>query len=361
VAGAAQNPYRRQMLERVLEAPNPRVAIIMLSAVGDAVHVLPVANALRRAAPGMKLTWVIQPVPHKLVENHPAIDEFIVFPRRRGLRGITGFAEARRELRRHEFDLVIVLQVYFKAGLLTGFTRSPVKLGFDRRRARDLNWLFTTDKIAPHENQHVQDQYLEFLDHLGVGHEPPEWGIPFTGEEREEQRRFFDKVEKPVCSVVLGTSKPRKDWPAERYARLLEIIEGDFGFQTVIVGGPSHGERAAAAEVLGLTRAKPLNELGDDLRRLTYLIDGSDLLVSPDTGPLHISRALETPVVGLFGYTNPKRTGPYRKYVDLVVDGYARHPGEDYPITMQYRPDGMGRVSVEMVREKFELAVTKYV
>jgi heptosyltransferase I len=332
----------------------------MLSAIGDAVHVLPVANALRRAAPGMKLTWVIQPVPHRLVHNHPAIDDFIFFQRRRGAWGLGQFNEARRRLQQHEFDLIIDLQVYFKAGLLTWFARAPVKLGFDRRRARDLNWLFTTHRIPPHDNQHVQDQYFEFLDYLGVPHEPPEWGLVIGEEEREAQRRSFDEIESPVCAVVLGTSKPRKDWPAERYARLLEIIESDYGLQPIIVGGPSEGERAAAEAVLRQTRANPLNMLGDDVRRLVYLIDGSDLLVSPDTGPLHIARALETPVVGLYGYTNPKRSGPYRFCEDLVVDGYARYPGEDYPISMEYRPDGMDRVTVDMVREKLELAVSRY-
>ena len=349
------------MLLPELAGPSPRVAIVMLSAIGDSVHVLPVANALRQAAPGMQLTWVIQPLPHRLVHNHPAIDDFIMFRRARGLKGVESFARTRTELQRREFDLVIGLQVYFKAGLLTWFTRSSVKLGFDRRRARDLNWLFTTHRIPAHENQHVQDQYFEFLDYLGVPHGSPEWGIVISADEREEQRRFFAELDRPVCAVVLGTSKPEKDWPSERYARLLEIIEGDFGYQVVIIGGPSAGERACAEDVLRLTRAHPLDELGDDLRRLVYLVDGCDVLVSPDTGPLHISRALGTPVVGLFGYTNPKRTGPYRLYQDLVVDGYARYPGEDYPITMEYRRDGMNRVTVEMVTDKLELALSKYV
>ncbi len=344
-----------------MQGPRPRVAIVMLSAIGDAVHVLPVANALKRAVPSMQLVWAIQPVPHRLVHNHPAIDEFIIFHRRRGPRAAREFLRARRELRHRPFDLVIDLQVYFKAGLLTSFAQSPVKLGFDRARARDLNWLFTTHRIPPHANQHVQDQYFEFLRYLGIEPEPVEWGIVITEEERERQRRFFERVERPVCAVVVGSSKPDKDWPSERYARLLEIIESDYGFQTVLIGGPAPRERAAAAEVMRRTRARPLNELGDDLRRLIYLVDGADLLVSPDTGPLHVARALETPVVGLYGYTNPKRSGPYRMYQDLVVDGYARYPGEDYPVSMEYRPDGMVRISVELVREKIELAAMKYV
>ena len=110
---------------------------------------------------------------------------------------------------------------------------------------------------------------------------------------------------------------------------------------------------------MGLTKAHPLEILGSDFRRILYILDISVLTVSPDTGFLHISRALETPVVGLYGYTNPKRYGPYRRFYDLVVDGYAEFPGEEYPISMANR-DGMGRITKEMVMEKVELAIEKY-
>ena len=334
-----------------------RVAIVMMSAIGDAVHVLPVVNALKRARPELDLTWVIQPVPHQLVHNHPAVDQFIILERRRGLRGLMATA---RELRGGRFDLVIALQVYMKAGLLTAAARSPLKLGFDRARASDLNWLFTTHRIPPHPVQHVQDQYFEFLEYLGIDPNPVEWGIVITEEEKEAQRRFLEEIDRPVCSVVVGASKREKSWSADRYARLAEIIESDFGFQVVLVGGPSRAERETAAQIMSLSRARIRNELGDDLRRLIYLIDGSDVVVSPDTGPLHIARAFQVPVVGLYGYTNPKRSGPYRKFEDLVVDGYARYPGEDYRASMEWRPDGMSRVSVEMVAEKLELATRTY-
>ena len=336
------------------------IAIVMLSAIGDAVHVLPVANALKRSRPEVSITWVIQPLAHRLVHTHPAIDDFILFHRSRGAHLLGDYVKTVRQLRRRRFDLVIALQVYMKAGLLTAATRSPFKLGFDRARARDLNWLFTTHRIPARGQRHVQDQYFEFLEYLGVDPEPVEWGITITDEEREEQRRFFERIEKPVCAVVVGTSKAEKNWAVDRYARLLEIIECDFGYQPVLVGGPSPLETEAAAQVTRLSRASPMRELGDDLRRLVYLLDGSDLVISPDTGPLHIARALDVPVVGLYGYSNPKRTGPYRKYEDLVVDGYARYPGEEYPVSMQWRPGGMDRITVEMVTEKLELATRKY-
>lgn len=341
--------------------PPPReICIVMLSAIGDAVHVLPVANALKRTWPDSRITWVIQPVPHTMVRDHAAIDDFIVFRRRRGWKAWMGFQELMQEMRGRRFDLLLGLQVYFKAGLITGLTPATVKLGFDVWRARDAQWLFTTERIPARGQRHVQDQYFEFLEYLGVDPEPVTWGLELTDEERAAQADFFASLDRPACAVVVGTSKPEKNWSTEGYARVLEAVEQEHGLRPVIIGGPSPRERRIADEVAQRTAAVVVDGLGDDLRRLMCIVDGSALLISPDTGPLHISRALGTPVVGLYGYTNPKRSGPYRAYADLIVDGYAEHPGEDYPVMPTYR-DGMKRIQVEDVLEKVGLAMRKYV
>ncbi len=340
--------------------PIRNVCIVMLSAIGDAVHVLPVANALKRAWPDVRISWIIQATPRTLIEGHPAIDECIEYDRRRrGLRSWTNFADLAHSVRGQYFDLALALQVYLKAGIIVGMLPAKRKLGFDTARARDGNWIFTNERIPPHSPQHVQEQYFEFLHYLGVDPEPVEWGIPITDQNREAQASFFSQLDKPACSVVVATTDTKKNWSAEGYARILEEIESTHGLQPVLVGGSSQLERQMADEILSLTRAHPLDALGDDLRRLVYLLDGSALTVSPDTGPLHISRALETPVVGIYGYTNPKRTGPYRRYYDLVVDGYAEFPGEEYPISTDQR-DGMKRVTVDMVLDKVDLAVRNY-
>ena len=332
----------------------------MLSAIGDAVHVLPVANALKRAWPETRITWVIQPVPHLLVKDHPAVDDFIVFRRRRGISGWMGFSDFATDVRERHFDLVLGLQVYFKAGLITALTPATVKLGFDRTRARDMQWLFTDGRIPSHEPQHVQDQYFEFVRHLGVDPEPVTWDIRLSDAEREAQAAFLAELDAPACAVVVATSNPAKNWTAQGYARVLEELERSHGLRPVLVGGPSAIERRMADEVLAETSASVVDALGDDLRKLVWILEGSALTLSPDTGPLHISRALGTPVVGLFGYTNPKRTGPYRAYQDLVVDGYAAYPGEEYPLKHAYR-DGMKRISVPDVLEKVSLAMERYV
>ena len=336
------------------------ICIMMMSAIGDAVQVLPLVSALRRWLPDARITWVIQPVPHEFVHNHPDVDDFIIFRRRRGLDAWEGFAEVAREMRERDFDLLLALQVYFKAGILTHLAPAKVKLGFDRRRARDMNWLFTTHRITPHPYQHIQDQYLEFLAYLGVSAEPLTYEIPLTEEEEEAQAAFFGGLDRPACAVVVGTSKKEKNWSPEGLAQVLEEVEFTHRLQPVLVGGPSPVERELADRVMALTKANPVDTLGNDLRRLVYTVAGSSLVISPDTGPLHIARALEVPVVGLYGYTNPKRSGPYRLFTDLVVDGYARHPDEDYSVSMEYR-DGMKRVTVDAVLEKVALAMEKYV
>jgi len=332
------------------------ICIVMMSAVGDAVHVLPVINALKRVNPRTRITWVLQPGPAALVRGHRSVDDIVIFDRSRGL---SAFAAVRSELAQRRFDLVINLQVYFKAGVVTALTRSPIKLGFDRSRARDMNWLFTNRKIRPHQVQHVQDQYFEFLDALGVTPEPVVWDLgPWEGE-RQWQREFVSGINRPIASIVVATSKPEKDWPPERWAEVSDALTHDFGMQVVLVGGRSDRELVAESVVMARAKTTPRSELGSGLRKLVSILDASALVLSPDTGPLHMTVALDRPVISLMGYTNPKRTGPYRRFHDLIVDAYGE-PGENYPISMENRPGRMTRIEPRDVMEKVQLWNTRY-
>ena len=203
-----------------------RVCIVMMSAVGDAVHVLPVLNALKRHSPTSHITWVLQPGPATLVRGHRHVDEIVLFDRSKGWRA---FTDMRRELATRQFDLVIDFQVYFKAGIVTSFTRAPVKLGFDRARARDFNWLFTTHRIPPHAPQHVQDQYFEFLTALGIPHEPVVWDLgPWPQRTRRGSASSSPDSNGPRASIVVATSKPQKDWLPERWAEVVDVLYARF-------------------------------------------------------------------------------------------------------------------------------------
>ncbi|MBL0940550.1 MAG: glycosyltransferase family 9 protein [Gemmatimonadaceae bacterium] len=333
-----------------------RIGIVMMSAVGDAVHVMPIIHALKAHAPTSRISWVLQPGPATLVRGHPLVDDIVLFDRSKGWRG---FLETRSALASRPFDVVLGLQVYFKAGLITGFTRAPIKLGFDRERARDANWLFTTHRIAPHAGQHVQDQYFEFLDALAVPHGAPEWTLgPWNDEERSWQRDFLAQFDRPIAPIVVATSKPAKDWMPERWADVCHVLWNEYGLQPVLVGGKS--PREVAAESIILQRAPMAHSaLGSGLRKLSAILDGAAVALSPDTGPLHLAVALRTPVISLLGYTNPKRVGPYDFAHDLMIDAYG-DPGEDYPLDMTYRLDRLPRITVDDVVQRLAHWRTHY-
>jgi heptosyltransferase I len=341
------------MLELELDAG--RICIVMMSAVGDTVHALPVVNALKRHAPTVDITWVLQPGPASLVRGHPSVDHVIEFDRAAGLRG---FLAVRRALASRHFDLVIDLQVYFKAALVTAFANAPIKLGFDRARAHDFNWLFTTHQIPPHPVQHVQDQYLEFLAELGIRADPLEWQLGPFPHELDWQRDFLAQFDRPIASIVVATSKPEKDWAPERWARVVDALH-ERGLQPVLVGGRSARELHAEAEIMRLAHNTPHSALGSGLRQLVSILDASAVVLSPDTGPLHMAVALNRPVVSLLGYLNPRRIGPYGRFQDLMIDAYG-DPGEDYPPTMEKRPGRMQRITVEQVVEKIDLWRERY-
>ena len=328
----------------------PRICIVMMSAAGDAVHTLPVVNALKRHRPHCHIAWILQPAPATLVQGHRAVDEILLFDRSRGWRA---FGDIHRTLATRTFDLVINLQVYFKAGIVTSFVKAPEKLGFDRARARDFNWLFTNRKIPPHTNQHVQDQYFEFLRALDVAVEPVEWHLGPWPAERSWQREFFATFERRAAPIVVATSKPEKDWYPERWAEVADALWHDFDLEPVLVGGRSNRELHAERLIRERARRPPRSALGSGLRKLTAILDGSAVALAPDTGPLHMAVALERPVISLMGYTNPKRTGPYRRYQDLIVDAYG-DPGEDYPVSMENRSGRMARIQVRDVLDRVE-------
>ncbi len=333
-----------------------RVCIVMMSAVGDAVHVLPVLTALKRHRPDARVSWILQPGPATLVRGHPDINEILLFERSNGWRA---YNDLRRQLRERRFDLVLALQVYLKAGMITRMVRAPVKLGFDMARARDLNWVFTNAQVRPHTMQHVQDQYFEFLDTIGVPHAAPVWNLGPWPHELGQQRERLRVFDRPIAPIVVATSKAQKDWLPERWAAVCDALYGDFGLQPVLVGGRSNRELAAERIILQQAKVPVISALGSGLRGLVQILDGGALVLSPDTGPLHITVALDRPVVSLIGFSNPKRVGPYQKFHDLMIDAYGE-PGEDYPISMENRLNRMPRISVDDVLTKVQLWKSAY-
>src|SRR5690606_9568019 len=194
-----------------------------------------------------------------------------------------------------QFDLVLDLQVYFKASVVTALADAPIKLGFDRARARDFNWLITNRRIPAHRPQHVQDQYFEFLEFLGVAPEPVEWKLGPWPDERAAQRAMLAAYTRPIACLAIGSSEARREWEPVRWAGLSDALYRDFGLQPVLIGGNSAREQATERAMREGVREPLASTLGGSLRDMVGIIDGSALVVALNSAPLHISVALGRP------------------------------------------------------------------
>jgi heptosyltransferase I len=337
--------------------PFQNICLIRLSALGDIVHALALVNGLKKAWPGSRLTWILHPLSREVVKYQENIDEFIIVPKKNDLKS---WKDLYGRLKDRRFDLVLVPQVSVRASMITALVKADVKLGYDFKRSRELNWLFVNRKIPHRKPGHVQDQFLEFLEDLQIDHRTPEWHIAFTEEEIAWREEFFRKIQKPVISLVIATSDPKKDWSPEGYAAVADHVALGTGFQPMLVGGPSKREAELADRILSLCHCSPVVALEKPLRRTMLQLSGSSLVVSPDTGPLHMAVALDVPVISLYGASDPRRCGPYKKFHDLLINKYSNGAEVDTPIRRKLSLDGMSRISPEEVTAKIDYAIRTY-
>lgn len=341
-----------------LRYPSRRVCVVLLTGLGDVVQGLPVVNALKDDDPSRHITWVVEPMPAPVLQPHPSVDEVVVYRKKCGWRGLL---ELRRSLAGKRFDLTLNLNVYFKSVWPTLFSRAPHRLGFDRARSFDYTWLAANHHLEPRPRGHTQDGFLEFVEHLGIRDPKIEYRIAITPEERRAQAEYFAALDgRPVAALVPASAIRRKDWMADRYARLVDALEHDFGFRTMLVGGPGEREVAIAREISELASAKPVWAMGDPIRQMIWQLDGSSLVIAPDTGPLHLARALEVPGIGLFGHTNPWRCGPYgREYAELWIDRYTDPGAPPDPGRRDPKHGRMEQITVDDVLERVQQALPR--
>jgi heptosyltransferase I len=282
----------------------------------------------------------------------------VVFRKSDGVRAVNAL---RRDLAGRRFDLAINLNIYFKSIFPTVLSRAPHRLGFDRGRARDAVWLAANHHLLSGPRKHTQDLFLEFADMLGLAAEPLEWRLEPTAEEMDEQARFFDALGgEPAVGIVPASANAKKDWPAERYPALVDALHAELGLRTVLIGGPGARETEVARHIMDHAHAKPIDGMGDGVRRLIWLTGGCRLLIAPDTGPVHIAPAHGVPVVGLYAHTNPWRVAPSRAYEDLWVDRY-NEPGASADASVaDPRHERMELITVRDIVERAAVALERY-
>lgn len=288
---------------RPMELAAERIAILKLGAIGDVVNTLPFVCRLRDARPRARILWIIAPLAHALVRGHPAVDEFLRFEVDRP----RSWPALARALRRERIELLIDLSRTTKSGLLALASGAPLRLGFDRARAKELNALCTNRRIAPNPSPGTTvEQYLEFADFLGLPPSPPRFDLP-----HDPWRGAPPRSGAPRVCLNLGASKPANRWEPERFGELAGLLVRELGAEVFLIGGRE--DRAAAERAASVAGAPLEDQVGRlSLRESAGLIASSALFVGCDTGPLHIAVALGRPVLALFGAADPARTGPFR-------------------------------------------------
>lgn len=333
------------------------LCILRLSAIGDICHTVPVVNTLRAALPDTRITWIIGAVEATLVGDLPGI-EFVVFDKRRGLAGLR---DLRWRLGGRRFDVLLHMQAALRASIISRFVHADRRIGFDRRRARDGQWLFTNERIEPRARQHVMDGLFGFAEALGVHERHLVWDIPLA----EDDRAFAaEQVPKPGRAIALSpcASSTSRNWRAERYAAVADYAVERFGLRVILTGGPSDVERRIGEAVVAKMRHDCVNLIGrTSLKQLLAVLERCVCLVTPDSGPAHLGTAAGIPVLGLYAVSNPERAGPYFSRHWVVnrypenVRRYFGKPVEEVPWGARVRlPDGMNVISVDHVKEKLD-------
>jgi heptosyltransferase I len=291
----------------LLAEPPRSVAVLKLSAIGDICHTLPVVRTLQREWPATRFSWIIGRAEATLVGGIGDID-FIVVDKRSKRRGLGRVAEA---LAARPFDVLLHMQYAWRASMIARRVRAPIKVGYDRERALDLQWLFTTHRIEPGAREHVMDGLYGFARRLGVAARDHRWDIPVPQSARERAERLIPD-DAPTLIVSPCSSHPVRNWRAEHYAAVADHAARALGWRVVLCGGPSALEAEMGARIAEHMREPVLDLIGrDTLIELYALLGRAAALLTPDSGPAHMATAAGTPVVGLYASTSAERSGPY--------------------------------------------------
>jgi heptosyltransferase I len=290
-----------------LQEPPRSVCLLRLSAIGDTCHAVPILRTLQRAWPQTKFTWIIGKTEARLMGLIEGV-EFIIVDKRAGF---AARREMRKALREREFDVLLHMQLAFRASLIARATRARAKIGFDRRRARELQWLFTNHRIAARSREHVMDSFFGFVEALGVKERVVSWDIPLPVDALEYAQNLIPDT-RPTLVISPCSSHWLRNWRAERYAEVADYAAGQHGMRVILCGGPTALERKMGADIEAAMKTPVINQIGKDtLPQLLALLERATLLIAPDSGPAHMATMVRTPVVGLYAATNPARSGPY--------------------------------------------------
>ena len=303
------------------------LCLLRLSALGDVTHVVPLVRTLQRHWPQARLHWVIDKGGFKLLEGLEGVT-FHTYDKKTGLAGMRAL---RAELPAEGFDALLQMQVALRANLLSAFIRARRRIGYDRSRSKDLHGLVINERIPDRPGIHVLDAIGSFCEPLGLKQTGVTWDLPVPADAHVWARAQWPTDAMRTLVISPCSSHERRNWYADRYAAVADHAAAQ-GWRIVLCGGRSDLERRTADAIIGAMRAPALDLVGKDtLKQLPALLARADLVMTPDSGPMHIANAMGTAVLGLHAASNPLRSGPYssvRYCVDRYDDAARRYRGK---------------------------------
>jgi heptosyltransferase I len=336
--------------------PPQSLCLLRTSALGDVTHVVPLVRTLQGAWPQTRLTWIVGKLEHKLVGDIPGV-EFVVFDKATGWRG---FAALRRQLAGRRFDVLLHLQVALRANLVSALLRAGLRIGYDKARSKDLHGLFVNARIAQHSGEHVLDAMASFLEPLGLKQTTVDWNIPIPDSAQEFAARHLSG-NAPTLLVSPCSSHRLRNWLPDRYAAVMDHA-ATRGWRVALCGGPSTFEREFGDAIVSRCKQAPIDLVGKDtLKQFLALCQRASIVLTPDSGPMHMANAVGAKVLGLHAPSNPARSGPYsdRRWCANRYDDAARKfrgkSVDELPwgTKLEY-PGVMELIAVDDVVERFE-------
>jgi heptosyltransferase I len=292
-----------------------RFLIVRLTALGDILHTVPAVAALRSAHPGAKIDWVVERKWAPVLEGSLAINEVIPFDRR----SMWGALESVQRLRENRYTCAIDFQGLYKSSILAGLSGAGRRVGFERAWVREKGAaIFYTDRVTP-VGRHVGELNYSLAEFAGASRPAsPEYPlrVPAGGAASIRARLHDLGISGPYIVVGPGGSWRAKCWPAERYGEFCREFEKQNNIRVILIHGPD--EKSIAEQVVrAAAPAVPL-VVGTTIEELMGLLAHARCLVAADSGPLHLAAALGTPVVGLYGPTDPARNGPFVPGAEII-------------------------------------------
>jgi heptosyltransferase I len=304
-------------------SPPKSICLLRLSALGDVSHVLPMLRTLQAHWPQTAITWIIGKTEHGLVGDLPGVD-FIIFDKSKG---VAAYRELRRALQGRRFDVLLHMQAALRASLASLLVKAELRIGFDRPRAKDMQWLFTNRTIAARPREHVLESFFGFTEALGISERQLRWEIPIPEEARHFAAEQLPDDGRRTLLISPCSSMAYRDWSSSGYAAVAAYAIRQHHMKVVLCGGKSRREWLMAAEIMGKLDCEgcldSVNNLvgSTNLKQLFAVLARADVVLAPDAGPAHLATAAGTPVIGLYACTNPDRARPYLSR-DYVVNHY---------------------------------------